>query len=211
MRAAIAVFMTLLGAAAWADAPKPPRLAGTVVSDGERLAIFVQDSDSAWTLAHEGDAQAPYRVQSIEPGRVIVLGPQGALTLRVEEDHADRQAQAPSAASRLTPVEQGATDLGLTAGRAAARYDNCIHQGLLNSDNPASAFSRLQAVVAAMAGVPPVTDPNGFAVTQPGAMAEWIRVGAERAMRGDTSVRDRADCETAARAWNDVAGRLGAR
>jgi len=209
-RAFVGVCIVLLSVSAQADAPKPPRLVGTVVSHDERLSIFVQDGDNTWTLAHEGDALPPYRVQSIERGRVVLLGPQGAVILSLE-DHADPPVPVESVASGRTPVEQGATDFGLTAGLAAARYDNCVRQGLLDSNNAASAFSRLQAVVAAMAALPPVVDPNGSDVTRPGLLAEWIRAGAEESLRGSTGVWDRADCQTAARAWHEVAIRLGVR
>ncbi len=186
-----------------------------MISADERVAIFAQDADGAWMLAHEGDAEGSYRVQSITPDRVIVLGPDQVLALHVEE-RADRPVRAepvaaePVAAGR-TPAEQGASQLGLTAGLAAARYDSCVRQGLLVSNAAAGAFARLLAVVLAMARLPPVQDPNGNDATQPATLAEWIRIGAETALRSNTNVGDRAGCERAARAWTDVAGRLGAR
>lgn len=58
----------------------PPRLAGVLVSEAGRGAIFARPGDKP-TLAAEGDRVGPYLVRSIAAGEVTVVGPHGVVVL----------------------------------------------------------------------------------------------------------------------------------
>jgi hypothetical protein len=58
-----------------------PRLAGVLVSPAGKAAIFA-GGDTKPVVVHEGGRLGAYTVQSIEPGRVTLLGPGGTVVLQ---------------------------------------------------------------------------------------------------------------------------------
>ncbi len=58
-----------------------PRLSAIMIIGGQRLAIFTPDGQKPQIVAANGIISG-YRVLQISPGSVVVLGPEGKLTLR---------------------------------------------------------------------------------------------------------------------------------
>ncbi len=75
-------------AAAQAAAPPPalPRVAGTMVVGKSRQVIFAASGEGRPLVVAEGAEVNGFRVQSIEPGRVTVVGPGGPRTLLTSFD-----------------------------------------------------------------------------------------------------------------------------
>jgi hypothetical protein len=59
-----------------------PRLVGMLVSPSARLAIFIVAEGARPNLAAEGSMVGPYKVKSIETGRVTVIDRDGTYSLR---------------------------------------------------------------------------------------------------------------------------------
>ena len=58
-----------------------PRVAGILVSPGGKSVIFAADAGGKPVVAREGGQVGAYQVQSIEAGRVTVVGPEGPRVL----------------------------------------------------------------------------------------------------------------------------------
>ncbi len=73
---------------AQAAAPTPtlPRLAGTVVAGNSKRVIFAGAGEGRPTVVAEGGTVNGFRIELIEPGRVIVVGPGGPRTLLTSFD-----------------------------------------------------------------------------------------------------------------------------
>ena len=69
-------------AAASPDAADLPRLTGILVTGAVRHAIFAAPAGGYPTVATEGSQVGAFRIQSIEAGKVTVVGPQGMVSLR---------------------------------------------------------------------------------------------------------------------------------
>ncbi len=63
-----------------------PRLTGIIVMQADKRAIFAGTNGKAIALA-EGAQIGPYQIASIQPGLVIVSGPEGQRVLRAAFDH----------------------------------------------------------------------------------------------------------------------------
>jgi len=63
-----------------------PRLSGVLLSGGNRSVIFAAPDGGRPTVVAEGGQVAGYTVQSIEPGRVTLAGPDGTRVLRPSFD-----------------------------------------------------------------------------------------------------------------------------
>lgn len=102
-------------AAASPDAADLPRLTGILVTGAVRHAIFAAPVGGHPTVATEGGRLGVYRIQSIEAGKVIVIGPQGAVSLRPSFAMASEKAAAdrpgvPAASASAPPAP--ASDVG---------------------------------------------------------------------------------------------------
>lgn len=67
-------------------APGDPKLFGTVIRDSESLALLLLDAQQGALLYRVGDRAAGYRVISIDRRSVVLVGPRGRVTLRLDEE-----------------------------------------------------------------------------------------------------------------------------
>ena len=74
-----------------------PRVAGILVSTGGRSVIFAAESGGKPVVAREGGRVGAYQVQSIEAGRVTVVGPEGPRVLVASFDASAPARPAPGA------------------------------------------------------------------------------------------------------------------
>lgn len=58
-----------------------PRLAGTIMTQGDATAIFARDDNGRALILHQGGSMGPYRVTAITADSVTITGPDGAQTL----------------------------------------------------------------------------------------------------------------------------------
>ena len=73
----------------------PPRLAGTLVTGRQsRIALLAVATSPALQAVHEGDQLGRYRVVQIGPGTVVIDGPAGPVTMRMDARPVDRRVQA---------------------------------------------------------------------------------------------------------------------
>lgn len=91
--------------AAQAEAPvaatpaRLPRVAGILISPGDKSVIFAGGAGGKPVVAREGGRVGAYQVQSIEVGRVTVVGPEGVRVLSASFDAA-APARSPAAADQ---------------------------------------------------------------------------------------------------------------
>ena len=85
-----------------------PRLTGTLVTGSVRHAIFAAPAGGNPAVASEGGQIGEFRVQSIEAGRVTVVGPQGSLALRPSFAPAASRSGGPAAAAATPPPSSDA-------------------------------------------------------------------------------------------------------
>ena len=87
------------------------RLTGVLVSRSEKRAIFASEGGKP-IVAEEGTRIGAYVVQTIEPGQVTVIGPEGQRTLQPAYDPKARQAGQPAGPARAGPPRPVLENLG---------------------------------------------------------------------------------------------------
>ncbi len=85
-----------------------PRLAGLVISGGERRAIFAAPDGQRPVVVAEGSRLGPFTVTAIGPGTVELSGPAGIRTLRPSSDAGLRSQSASKGPimARIDPVRR---------------------------------------------------------------------------------------------------------
>lgn len=85
--------------------PALPRVAGTMITAEGKRVIFAGVGEGRPTVVGEGGELNGFRVQSIEPGRVTVIGPGGSRTLLTSFDpNRPALSAPPPGLSGLTPA-----------------------------------------------------------------------------------------------------------
>ena len=87
------------------------RLTGVLVSRSEKRAIFASEGGKP-IVAEEGTRIGAYVMQTIEPGQVTVIGPEGQRTLQPAYDPKARQAGQPAGPARAGPSRPVLRNLG---------------------------------------------------------------------------------------------------
>lgn len=85
-----------------------PRIAGILVSPGGKSVIFAAGANGRPVVAAEGGRVGAYQVQSIEVGRVVVVGPEGPRVLSASFDAASPARPPPGAGPGANPGALGA-------------------------------------------------------------------------------------------------------
>jgi len=69
-----------------AEPARPPRLAGLVITQGMRRAIFAAPDGQKPSVAAEGDQLGPFTVTAIKASEALLTGPSGLYTLHPSSD-----------------------------------------------------------------------------------------------------------------------------
>ena len=194
--------------AAFAQAPSPSRLSGIVIGPTDRVAIFADPAHGVPVAVREGDLLGEWRVQAINPGSVLVAGPEGPYLIEVQPaDHAT--APQPVTEMPAQSVLASARETGMSVGRLATHHDACVRQGFA-APSGRSGEDQFRAMLDAMSNVPARTGADAALDAPAKNMARAMRSGWEAAMRADAGIRlDAAACRQVGELWKQTASRYG--